>query len=84
MSEKFNKTEANRSRNGWGDFDTMIETWDSGLDGREWIVCDRFKAADVMLGSSAIFLRMFGTCGIPERHPQRVRVDRHGADAASS
>ena len=60
MSEKFNKVEANRRRNGWGDFDTMIEIWDSELDGKEWIVCDRFTVADVMLGSSAIFLRMFG------------------------
>jgi glutathione S-transferase len=60
MAEKFNKVETNRRRNGWGDFDLMIETWDSGLDGKEWIVCDRFTAADVMLGSSAIFLRLFG------------------------
>ena len=60
MSEKFNKVEPNRHRSGWGDFDFMIETWDLALDGREWIVDDRFTAADVMLGSSAIFLRMFG------------------------
>ena len=74
MSEKFNKVEANRSRNGWGDFDTMIEIWDSGLDGKEWIVCDRFTAADVMLGSSAIFLRMFGM--LPETRNLDAYADR--------
>ena len=49
----------NRYSSGWGDFNMMIENWDSALDGREWIVGDQFTAADVMLGSSAIFLSMF-------------------------
>ena len=59
MSEKFNKVEPNRQRNGWGDFDLMIETWDDALDDRDWILGDQFSAADVMLGSSAVFMRMF-------------------------
>lgn len=59
MSEKFNQVEPNRQRSGWGDFDLMIETWDNALDGSEWILGDRFTAADVMLGASAIFLGMF-------------------------
>ena len=59
MSEKFNNVESNRRRSGWGDFETMIDTWDSALDDRSWILGDQFTAADVMLGSSAIFLRMF-------------------------
>ena len=59
MSEKFNQVEANRHRSGWGDFDLMIETWDNALAGREWILGEQFTAADVMLGSSAIFLGMF-------------------------
>lgn len=59
MSEKFNKVEPNRYSSGWGDFDLMIETWDNAMDGREWILGDQFTAADVMLGSSAIFLGMF-------------------------
>lgn len=59
MSEKFNQVESNRRRSGWGDFDLMIETWDKALEGQEWILGDQFTAADVMLGSSAIFLRMF-------------------------
>jgi glutathione S-transferase len=59
MSEKFNKVEPSRQRSGWGDFDLMIETWDNALDDREWILGDQFTAADVMLGSSAVFLRAF-------------------------
>lgn len=59
MSEKFSGVEPNRGRSGWGDFDTMIATWEAGLTGREWIMGNTFTAADVMLGSSAVFLRMF-------------------------
>lgn len=59
MSEKFNKVEANRGRSGWGDFDLMIKTFDEGLAGKEWILGEQFTAADVMLGSSAVFMRMF-------------------------
>jgi len=60
MSEKFNKVESNRRRNGWGDFDLMIETWDRAMDDREWILGDSFSIADVMLGSSAHFMSLFG------------------------
>ena len=59
MSEKFNQVESDRRRSGWGDFDLMIETWDQALDDRDWILGEQFTAADVMLGTSAIFLRMF-------------------------
>lgn len=59
MSEKFNNVESNRVRSGWGDFDLMIQTFDEALESREWVVGDEFTAADVMLGSSAVFMRMF-------------------------
>ena len=59
MSEKFNEVEANRVRSGWGDFDLMIKTFDEGLAGKMWILGEQFTAADVMLGSSAVFMRMF-------------------------
>lgn len=59
MTEKLSKVESNRGRNGWGDFDLMIKTFDEGLEGKDWILGDHFTAADVMLGSSAVFLRMF-------------------------
>ncbi|HNP64619.1 MAG TPA: glutathione S-transferase [Woeseiaceae bacterium] len=59
MSEKFHDIPANKHRSGWGDFETMIQTFDDGLEGKDWILGDNFSAADVMLGSSVVFLRMF-------------------------
>ena len=59
MSEKFMGTETNRLRSGWGDFDIMIETLEKGIEGKTWILGKNFTAADVMLGSSAVFMRMF-------------------------
>ena len=63
MSEKFHKLEPNKSRNGWGTFDLMIETLAKRLADREWVMGDSFTAADVMLGSSANFMRMFDMLG---------------------
>lgn len=74
MSEKFNKVETNRQRNGWGDFDLMIETWDQALNDKDWILGERFTAADVMLGSSAIFLRLFKM--LPESNNLDAYADR--------
>jgi glutathione S-transferase len=59
MSDKFNNVEANRVRSGWGDFELMITVFDEFLEGRDWVLGEQFSAADVMLGSSAIFMRMF-------------------------
>ena len=59
MSEKFHGVESNRYRSGWGDFDLMIETLQKGIEGRDWIMGKTFTAADVMLGSSVVFMRMF-------------------------
>ena len=74
MSEKFNSVEPNRQRSGWGDFDLMIETFDDALSGREWILGANFTAADVMLGSSAIFMRMFDM--LPETKNLGAYADR--------
>lgn len=74
MSEKFNNVEANRARSGWGDFELMIRTFDDALEGSEWIVGDRFTAADVMLGSSAVFMRMFDM--LPESRNIGAYADR--------
>lgn len=59
MSEKFSGVETNRFRSGWGDFDLMIETLENGIEGKTWILGEQFTAADVMLGSSVVFLRLF-------------------------
>ena len=74
LTVKFNKIEAARVRNGWGDFDTMIETFDDGLQDRTWIMGEEFTAADVMLGSSAIFLRQFNM--LPDTRNISAYADR--------
>ena len=74
MSEKFNKVESNRRRSGWGDFELMVETWDDALEEREWVLGEQFTAADVMLGSSAIFLRHFDM--LPETRNLSTYADR--------
>ncbi len=74
MSDRYNKVVPNRRSSGWGDFDLMIRTWDDALDGKDWILGDRFSAADVMLGSSAIFLRLFEM--LPETRNLGAYADR--------
>ena len=63
MSEKLNKIQPNRGRNGWGDFKSMINTLSDGLGGNPWILGEHFTAADVMLGSSVHFLQLFDLLG---------------------
>ena len=55
-------------------FDTMVETWESALGDQPWIMGEDFTAADVMLGSSAVFLRMFGM--LPESAALEAYADR--------
>lgn len=81
MSEKFNKVQSNRRRSGWGDFDLMLETWDTALDNKDWILGETFTAADVMLGSSAVFLRLFDM--LPETRNISAYADRCIARPAS-
>ena len=59
MSEKFNKIEPNPGRSGWGDFDLMVVTLENALREKQWLLGDQFSAADVMVGSSVVFMRMF-------------------------
>ena len=74
MSEKFNGVEPARQRSGWGDFDLMIETLEKGIGDNTWILGERFTAADVMLGSSAVFLRAFEM--LPESDGLHAYADR--------
>lgn len=74
MSEKFSGAETNRFRSGWGDFDLMIESLQHGLAGKTWILGEHFTAADVMLGSSTVFLRMFDM--LPDSELLNAYADR--------
>jgi glutathione S-transferase len=60
MAEKFAKLESRPASYGWGSFDLVVESLRSGLSNSEWILGERFCAADVLLGTSAFFLQQFG------------------------
>jgi glutathione S-transferase len=60
MAEKFAKLESRPASYGWGSFDLVVESLRSELSNSEWILGERFCAADVLLGTSAFFLQQFG------------------------
>lgn len=60
MSEKFAGSKSDRFRSGWGDFELMVETFEKGLKKGPWILGEKFSAADVLMGSSAVFMKQFG------------------------
>ena len=60
LAEKFSGAETNPRSHAWGDFDLMLETLEAGIGERSWILGEDFTAADVMLGSSVVFMQLFG------------------------
>jgi glutathione S-transferase len=59
MSEKVGGAPPNPSRSGWGSWDLTLGTLRNGLERGPWILGDRFSAADILLGSTCHFLRLF-------------------------
>jgi len=60
MAEKFAKLEPRPASFGWGSFDLMLETLRSELAKGDWILGERFCAADVLLGTGAFYIKQFG------------------------
>ena len=60
MMERFLGMEVSRATSGWGDFDSMIEVLEQGLEDGPWLLGDAFTAADVLVGSSVWFMQKFG------------------------
>lgn len=60
MAEKFGGWTPQPSQHGWGSFDLMIWQLEGGLMPGPWLLGERFSAADVMVGSGVVFMRMFG------------------------
>ena len=74
MFERRAASTPNPSQHGWGDFDLMLGVLRAQVAAGEWILGDRFSAADVMLGSSCLFLYRYR---IIEGEPVlRAYVDR--------
>lgn len=74
MAEKFGGWEPKPTSHGWGSFDLMIETLENGLKQGPWLLGDQFSAADVLVGSSVNFLKMFGI--LPETPALLEYVER--------
>jgi len=60
MVEALVKFTPNKAQFAWGDFPTVISTLENAVRDNEWLLGDRFSAADVLVGSSANFMQMFG------------------------
>lgn len=67
MTEKFSGAEPNTPQNGFGSFDQMIDVLVDGLSNANgpWLMGAQFTVADVLVGSSVHFLKMFD--GLPDR-----------------
>ncbi len=74
MVEKFGDHKPNRGQHGWGDFDSMIEVFERGVTPGPWLLGERFSAADIMGGSTAVFMRQFGI--MPESKALHDYADR--------
>lgn len=74
MMEKFTNQEVSRVSSGWGNFDTMIEVLEAGLQKGPWIMGEQFSAADVLIGSSVHFMKMFGL--LPENPVFEAYLER--------
>lgn len=74
MAEKLAGWETSKFAHGWGDYDTMIATLEGGLAPGPWLLGERFSAADVMVGSTVNFLKLFGI--LPESAVLEAYVER--------
>jgi glutathione S-transferase len=74
MAEKMGQWQSNTGAYGWGDFDRMLATLKAGLAPGPWLLGERFSAADVMVGSTAAFMRMFDI--LPASASINAYVDR--------
>jgi glutathione S-transferase len=63
MLEKLVKIESKPTSYGWGSFELMVSTLRAELAKTDWILGNRFSAADVLLGTGAFFLKRFGLIG---------------------
>jgi len=74
MAEKMGGWETNRGSHGWGDFEAMLGTLEEGLNSGPWLLGEQFSVADVMVGSTANFMRMFGI--LPDSPVIAAYIDR--------
>ncbi|HEX8554365.1 MAG TPA: glutathione S-transferase family protein [Sphingomonas sp.] len=71
---KFDPAPEQQAMAGYGSFDQVVEVLDSLMRDRDFVVGDRFTAADVYFGSQIIWGTMFGT--LPKRTSFGPYVER--------
>ncbi len=59
MLEKVAGFEPNPSQFGHGSYDQMIKVLETGLAGGQWLLGETFSAADIIVGSTANFMKGF-------------------------
>ena len=59
MAEKAGGYTPHRTRNGWGDYETMVATLEDGLRTGPWLLGEHFSAADIMVGATVAFMKQF-------------------------
>lgn len=74
MSERFNGWKVNPGQSGWGSFELMIDALERGLSPGPWLLGEKFSAADVLVGSSVNFMRLFGL--LPDNRALSDYADR--------
>lgn len=74
LGEKFFEWKVPASSVAWGSFAQMHEVLSAGVADSQWLLGDRFSAADVVLGSGARFAVMFGA--IDKTGPIAAYVER--------
>ena len=60
MAEKFAGLEPRPSSYGWGSFDLMLAAFRKQLAAGPWMLGEAFSSADVLMGTSALYLVQFG------------------------
>ncbi|MDJ0759139.1 MAG: glutathione S-transferase family protein [Woeseiaceae bacterium] len=60
MAEKMFDLEPNPRSFGWGSFELMISTLEKQLEQGPWLLGEAFSGADIITGSSVVYLQMFG------------------------
>ncbi len=63
-----------QGRFGYGSLDRVADTLATAVAGQDWLLGDRFSAADVYLGAQIVWGLQFGT--LPERPGFRAYADR--------
>jgi len=74
MIAKTQGWEPNRQMVGWGDWETMLARIEQGLEGKTWLLGERFSGADILVGGALVWLKSFGV--LPERAAFEAYIER--------